>query len=165
MRWQGIFALPILWLVACQDSGKVPFTDGKLFEQGSTGGASFGGSGGGSSSSCKGYCGTTSERPSGCYCDDNCSNSGDCCADWYDVCSSGSGGSGGSGGQCFAGTYDSCENNSDCCGYPSNAVCVNFSTVGTYCAPRCDFDSDCEENCCRSTKQGNYVCHPSSTCN
>ncbi len=161
MRSIGLSLGSLLCLVACNDTGKVPFTDNTLFEQGvaGRGGTSSGGTGGGVSSggtsggtsSCVGYCGNGTRRTGGCFCDDACNSKGDCCEDWYDVCQSSA---------CSAYEYEECNSNGDCCGYPSSAICVNFSQYGTICAPRCDFGS-CDVGCCVSTRQGNNVCDPS----
>ena len=32
------------------------------------------------------YCGSSSEENANCYCDNVCSNAGDCCSDYQDVC-------------------------------------------------------------------------------
>ncbi len=63
---------------------------------GSSGSAASGGTGGssGGSTSCLGYCG--GQAPGGCWCDDACHASNDCCTDKLALC--GGGGTGGSGG-------------------------------------------------------------------
>jgi len=60
---------------------------------GASGGS--GGTGGTTSGSCVGYCG--GQAPSGCYCDNTCDQTGDCCADKQSACGGGTGGTGGGG--------------------------------------------------------------------
>jgi len=154
MRWQIILAAPVVWLVACQDTGKVPFPDGKT-PPGSTGGTSFGGSGGsgGSSGGAGGFGGSggTSSSCSNGYTQDGCwcgpvecdpvSNSG--CSSGYacDVNNDNS-------VQCFSppneqGLYDYCDN--------SNGP---FCQGGLAC-----WDGVCRQRCCSSDD-----CDPGEEC-
>jgi hypothetical protein len=82
-----------------------------------TSGGGTGGAGGGPTDTCEGSCGGKS--PTGCWCDDQCSQFGDCCPDKADVCDGGQTDTceGSCGGQTPAGCWcdDQCSQFGDCC--------------------------------------------------
>lgn len=110
---------------------------------GSAGAAGAGGSSGGGPDSCVGKCG--GQADGGCWCDGQCTQYGDCCADKDVACSGGSGGAGGSSGAAGAGGTSS---GGDGC----TAALCGTSTAGKendkscYCDDACTNYGDCCSN-------------------
>lgn len=110
---------------------------------GVAGGAQGGAAGGGGLSpidgTCENHCGD-STPPAGakCYCDENCIPVGDCCSDFDQYCSSGSGGSGGapSGGGSGGGLPS-------CVGHCGTTSAVPGSNPACYCDDLCIDSGDC----------------------
>ncbi|MCB9718901.1 MAG: VCBS repeat-containing protein [Myxococcales bacterium] len=84
--------------------------------------------------SCESSCG--SAAPGGCWCDEVCTEYGDCCVDYEPACLSGDGG--GTGG---AGAPDSCEG--ACGGVPAGGTCFCDEACVDYGDCCVDYDSYC----------------------
>ena len=82
--------------------------------------------------SCEGYCGA--QNPAGCYCDELCSQYGDCCSDYEEICGGGgqTGGGQTGGGQTGGG-------DASCVGYCGG----QNPEAGCYCDELCAQYGDC----------------------
>jgi hypothetical protein len=85
-----------------------------------------------SGGSCVGYCGGAGSQGESCYCDDQCTSSGDCCSDYASSCGGG-GDDGGAGGDDGGGGAGSC---AGYCGSSTDAG-------GCFCDPTCAEYGDC----------------------
>jgi len=103
-------------------------------------------------------------------CESAADSCGDACGEggFDGFCREGGGGEGnadssGGGGECVdAGVQ--CDVNGDCCGFDvGDSACVNAGDFSV-CADLCDFDSDCESDCCADLEQGGGACAPSDFC-
>lgn len=92
------------------------------------GGGGGGGGGGTTGPSCEGSCG--GQSADGCWCDSSCSQYGDCCGDYTEVCTAGGGG----GGEPPAPA-------ATCVGH-----CGGEGTGGCYCDDQCSTYGDCCED-------------------
>jgi hypothetical protein len=117
---------------------------------GAAGSTQGGAAGGGGLSpidgTCENHCGQP-EPPAGakCYCDEDCIPFGDCCSDFDQLCSTGSGGNGGSGGTGGApsGGGGTSGGLPSCVGHCGEKTAVPGSSPACYCDDACIDNSDC----------------------
>ena len=72
----------------CMQGGGMSGTTGGLFQCGQQANCFGGGGGGGGTvqTTCQGNCGTYTQTPGSCQCDDKCTANGDCCKDYASLC-------------------------------------------------------------------------------